>query len=1324
MLRDRTVNSFLLSIAAFFILLLGAAYVAPNYIEWNDYKDVFEEQASRIVGREVRIDGDIDVKILPSPYVKLSNVKIADSPRSLIKSTGFQRKRLFAQLESFKLLLSIPPLLRGIVKVKEIELDKPNFYIRLGKGKSNLNNLGEGNLALPFVPREISIDSFNVQNGTFNIFGAPNEAPVVLSEVVGALSAETLQGPYKFTGQFQHQGTVRKLTLATGEPNRQGSMRVKSIMEVANSGSKYIVDGEIHGLGTIPKLKGKLTGQIPINLLGKINDGNAARIDGSEKRVIDVRADMSAGLKRLELQNLTVAIEDDKRPQSINGLAIFDWNKGVNLKAQLKATWVDFDQMLAPDQSVAEFTQNTSQQAVGKAFDLLTSGIQNVGRFVDRAIIHTRITDAKLGGSRLNNFELLLNKDFEKFKIAKFAVQLPGRNRLKLSGSIVKNKNKLTFNGPVSIKGISLGALSHWAFIDKKSKTVFQSNPYFLAGNVNFSPGRFEIKQLKGDLNGSGIKGSFIYDFQKRKKFIIELDSDNVDLRDVVAPNATLRSLIAGLNNGKDSKDVKIALDQLKNNQKQDTNIVESFVNEFSEIDGRINIRIGRIRLPKISASDVFARGRVLNGRLELRSFELTADGGLKIAGRGQINDLQSEPEGNLRFSVNAENASGLKKLLEQLEAPASATNNNRFLNDLSPLRLAITLNMQSGGLPSTDIIIAGSLAQSQLSLSANHKGIISTLGSKQLNLNGSLINAKASNLIRQLISSNKIKVSEAGQGSFNIRVNGIPQKGLQTSAHLNAGSTQIKFDGKLRQKSSKLSGRGSIIVQSANAAAGLSLIGLDGVSGFQNQNMKLSANLSKTQDVYQVSKLRGRVGKLTLSGNGLVDLSAKPNIEINGFASEGDFSSLLTYLIPSLGASDLEKAIKSKTDAVSVVQTNWSNKPFTLGNLKTYIGKVDLKFRDLKLNDNLKLSNAKVEAQLDKEGLQINRVSGKLYNGRFSASAQLNANEGPLKMEAAMSLRDADLAEVVKSTNGRAVARGSADLLLSVSGEGLSPLGLISELRGKGRLRIKEGEIFNFSPNAVPRLVTSSNAKDKKQLANEFLGLLEGQGFPLRNVRAPIIIQTGTVKINNIGFTAGQTEANANAFVELASLKLDSEWQLKSRSQKNLPGVRLVFAGPLSKMSLIRPIVDTSDLNRSLAVNKIERDFDTLKKLESRDPETIRRFQNGSGSDQFVTSPGNGQLSGLQNKNDIQRKGYNTQEKSLPSLTNLGVIDKPEGANNPGLETTQDIGTQYNYTQDTPELTTENTPEEGSQEKTQPKKKKKKSIFDLLFDSDTSGDG
>ena len=127
-------NNGLLYFGGLLALVLAALFGVPNVIDWNGYRGVFEEEATKVLGRDVRVGGAVNVRFLPTPYVRFEKVRIADP-------TG-QTGEPFLRAESFTMRLAVSPLLRGAFEANDIELNKPVLSLVLdGEGGGNWTSL-------------------------------------------------------------------------------------------------------------------------------------------------------------------------------------------------------------------------------------------------------------------------------------------------------------------------------------------------------------------------------------------------------------------------------------------------------------------------------------------------------------------------------------------------------------------------------------------------------------------------------------------------------------------------------------------------------------------------------------------------------------------------------------------------------------------------------------------------------------------------------------------------------------------------------------------------------------------------------------------------------------------------------------------------------------------------------------------------------------------------------------------------------------------------------------------------------------------------------
>ncbi|MGF1624898.1 MAG: AsmA family protein, partial [Alphaproteobacteria bacterium] len=57
------------------ILLVAAVFIVPAVIDWNGYKADIAQEVRAATGRDLVIDGDISVRLLPSPHASVSGIR-------------------------------------------------------------------------------------------------------------------------------------------------------------------------------------------------------------------------------------------------------------------------------------------------------------------------------------------------------------------------------------------------------------------------------------------------------------------------------------------------------------------------------------------------------------------------------------------------------------------------------------------------------------------------------------------------------------------------------------------------------------------------------------------------------------------------------------------------------------------------------------------------------------------------------------------------------------------------------------------------------------------------------------------------------------------------------------------------------------------------------------------------------------------------------------------------------------------------------------------------------------------------------------------------
>ena len=128
-------NSLLLTLTALLILVLSALFAAPLFIDWNNYRAVFETEAANLLGRDVKVGGKVHLLLLPAPELRFDDIKVADREGRL--------DRPFLEAKSFEAWLNISALLTGRIEARKIAIVGPTLRLDLNAdGTGNWSDVG------------------------------------------------------------------------------------------------------------------------------------------------------------------------------------------------------------------------------------------------------------------------------------------------------------------------------------------------------------------------------------------------------------------------------------------------------------------------------------------------------------------------------------------------------------------------------------------------------------------------------------------------------------------------------------------------------------------------------------------------------------------------------------------------------------------------------------------------------------------------------------------------------------------------------------------------------------------------------------------------------------------------------------------------------------------------------------------------------------------------------------------------------------------------------------------------------------------------------
>lgn len=150
----------ILGLIILIVLLVVLAIAALLIIDPDDYRDEIAERASNTLGREVRLDGPMSLRVFPWLALEIEQVQVGNP-------TGFEDVPPLARVGRAVASVRVMPLIRGRLETGAISLsDTELTLVRLPDGQSNLDGLLAEREADPEAGRP---DLSEVQIGALSI---------------------------------------------------------------------------------------------------------------------------------------------------------------------------------------------------------------------------------------------------------------------------------------------------------------------------------------------------------------------------------------------------------------------------------------------------------------------------------------------------------------------------------------------------------------------------------------------------------------------------------------------------------------------------------------------------------------------------------------------------------------------------------------------------------------------------------------------------------------------------------------------------------------------------------------------------------------------------------------------------------------------------------------------------------------------------------------------------------------------------------------------------------------------------------------------------
>lgn len=1168
-------NRLLLAIGGLLVGLLATLFAAPALVDWNRYRGVLEEEATRLLGREVRVGGRVNLRLLPVPYVQFEQVRIADTQGSV--------GRPMFMAEDFTVWLSVGALLSGAIEAKHIELKKPVVTLVLdGKGGGNWSSLSPEHFRGSYVPARVAFDAVRISGGTLAILAPDGTPKTRFEDVNGELSAQALEGPYRLAATFARGDEVREIRLSTAKPADDGSVRFKGTIRDPSSGVSYSLEGDARDTLSNIKVNGQLLARLPLpaSLASKTKGGGffggGETVSGGE---FDLRASLEGDTKGFTLSDLSLSFEQEGRPQLATGDARVNWAEQADIAVTLKSHWLDLDKIAGAGTggTPLELAQGVAA-AVSRI--LATEGRTQASLTIDQAT---------LGGEVVSNLTAVLEHREGRLNVKSLSAALPGGARIAASGSFEGPQTDMRYSGRIVLRGASMTRFASWLAHDHKLVLPTRDGPFTLVGDLSLGSKEVAGRNLTLEVGRNTLTGDASWKTGQPQQIVLNLEGSELDLTPVVPsgiePAQALRDVVTALAAAKDDPGASIG-----------------------PADADIKLRLDRLIVGSALFRDAVAEMKLAGGNLSMPQLRLTSTDGYQIDVRGDVTGLaRPDAKGALTGLAIADTADGVAALARLAGLPADLVPESADAGVIAPMRLAGRLTIGVKGPDTHDLSFDGTLAGSRVAGTLRLGKEQAEWRDRPVDFAVTFDGAAARRLLAKALGASASTAAATPGVSLSIRGIGSPKSGMTTLAAVDADGVSGVYRGQASLSDKDVLGlEGEVTVALKDLARGLELVSISALPGLDGA-VNGTVSVKRAGDSLSLAASRIRIGDTDTSGE-LVFKTDAETTRVSGEVklAEASLQGLFAFLSSGEARAVEEGGAKSP----------WSERALDLSAVERLAGsRVRLEVKRLAFAPGLTVNDARLELLARPTGLEARLSDASVLGGHGSGLLVLDKAPGGVRMSAEGGVTGVKLERIAMPAPATPTALGGLTAMLKLQSTALSPRGLVVALTGGGEVRLSQARLTRWTPAAIAKsaeAVMALKGEIPPGALREQLALaLQAEGVPLGTQRLSVTVADGAMRLQPmvIGVPLGQL--TGRMAVDLDHLMIDGEWRLEPRNspqpagleaRTELPPVVVRYSGAFANLPALAPRIDSEALEREVVVRKVEREVAELERLRKLD--------------------------------------------------------------------------------------------------------------------------
>lgn len=577
------------------VLLLSAALVAPLFVNWTDYREQFEAEATKILGRTVTVEGIASARLIPFPSVTFEGI-----------SVGSELIDPVLTAERFSMDAELAPFLSGEVLIFDMRLDRP-------KGRLTVHEDGTIDWALrpstPFDPKQVKIENLVIENGQIDIvdeaFGTSHRLDIAKATV----SARGLTGPWKVSTEVTADGEKLVVDGSTGQPDETGKLPVR--LKVFPAGRALAIETD----GSASATNGRIgySGQFLLRPASLSDPASASmrRSDSESPAAFRVTGTFDFKPEWLTLPEIRLETGDPENPYVANGKGAISFAGTPRFNISL-------------DGNQVEFSEKGDKIAAGSS---LEARIKAFRTFVDTVplpamagTITVNLPAVVAGDTTIREVSFQAEPATSGWRVEGFRATLPGRTKLE-AGGLLGTGDGFGFKGNLIVASTQPSGLANWLGAALATPAVRLLTGAGFSANVDFAPGMQKFDALELAIGASVLTGSALRRTDGERPLVeLALKGDALDLGTLSAFGGML------FNGGAGAPDLGHDL--------------------------ALTLDAGPVSASGLEADAFGLTARIKEDRADIDRLMVTNLAGASLSATGSVTDLSLTPSGTVDASI------------------------------------------------------------------------------------------------------------------------------------------------------------------------------------------------------------------------------------------------------------------------------------------------------------------------------------------------------------------------------------------------------------------------------------------------------------------------------------------------------------------------------------------------------------------------------------------------------------------------------------------------------------------------------------------------